>query len=84
MTRFIIPVLMFATAGYLQWYNGAHTDRKLLFPFLDGLAGYKGDLAAQATLSFQVLIGLATVLLLWAAFDWFRSMRQNPAPPAEG
>lgn len=83
MTRFIMPVLMYATAGYLQWYNAAHTDRKVLFPFLDGIPGYKGDLAAQATLSFQILIGLATLMLLWAGFDWLRSMRQNPGPPTE-
>jgi hypothetical protein len=78
MTRFIIPLLMFATAGYLRWYNGAHHDRKILFPFLDLLPSYQGKLLAQAELSFQLMVGLALLMLVWAAVEYLRAARRTP------
>jgi hypothetical protein len=80
MTRFIVPLLMYATAGYLHWYNAGHADRKILFPFLELVPALKGNIGQQATVSFTLLCALATAMLLWAAFDYFRALRRNPPP----
>jgi hypothetical protein len=78
MTRFIVPILMYGTAGYLYWYNANHHDRKVLFPFLDWVPAYKGNIEVQATASFAILCAIATAMLAWAMVDYVRALRRNP------
>lgn len=74
MSRYLVPLIFFAAAGYIWHYNGTHADSYLLVPFLDALGG----LETQAEWSWRIMAGIGGVLLLYALGQDL--MRRSPEP----
>lgn len=83
--RFLTPVLFFAAAGYVQWFNTSHTDEVLMFPFIDVLyPDAAGDPHAMGEASAVLLAAIGMVSLLWhisASWRYRRHLKRNIEKP---
>jgi hypothetical protein len=76
--RWLWPVLMFAIAGWVAFYNSSHTDRKLLFPFVDAIfPDLAGDPAAMGERSVLLLLGVAGVVTLLTFIEQLRAIARR-------
>jgi hypothetical protein len=86
--RWLWPILMFAIAGWAAWYNSAHTDRQLMFPFVDSLfPELAHDPIAMGTRSVYLLLGLAAVVTLGTMVEQLRAIvrrRERDEEQGEG
>lgn len=74
--RAFSPVLFFAAAAGVFWYNGQHTDRALVLPFMDVIdPGAASDPVRQGQLTVQILVGVGVVLAWRAIFAHWRAGR---------
>ena len=63
--RYITPILLIGASVAVHLYNAEHTDRVLLFPFIDVIVpATKGDLLAQGQASVYFLAGVGGLLLV--------------------
>ncbi len=80
MTRFVGPFLFLAASGWVFQHNREEHGSVLILPFLDVIPGYAGDLAAQGQLTWQILVGVGTVWLLWR---FVGQLRESPSTEEE-
>lgn len=64
MLKYTVPVLLFAAAGFVWYYNQNHTDSVMLLPFLDALPNLRGNLAEQAAWSWRLIAGVGLLVLV--------------------
>lgn len=63
--RFLTPILFFAAAAYVSWYNQNHVDRLILAYVFDILVpSSKGDPFTQGRLTVYALGGAGLVFLI--------------------
>ena len=73
--RWLWPILMFAITGWVYWYNGTHTDRQLMFPFVDVLFPELGDdPVAMGRRSVEILVGVSAGVTLLTVVDQIRAI----------
>jgi hypothetical protein len=73
MVRWLLPFLFAGTALYVGSYNQTHTDRVLLFPFVEAIfPSTTNDPRAQGERSVQLLWGVAGLTLVLAVVDTIR------------
>lgn len=82
--RYFVPVVFFAAAAYVWWFNDTHTNEWLLVPFLDAIDSLRGDRDAQALWSWRILAGLGVLLLVWTIFGDLRSKNQRSKKKSSG
>lgn len=64
MLKYTVPVLLFAAAGFVWYYNQNHADSFMLLPFLDAVPSLRGSLAAQAAWSWRIIGGVGLLVLI--------------------
>ncbi len=64
MSRFLVPLIFFAAAGFVWHYNGTHENGYLLLPFLEVVPDFAGDYEAQAAWSWRVIAGIGVTDLV--------------------
>ena len=74
--RYLFPVLCFALAGFVWYYNSTHTDSYLLFPFLDAVPPLRGDLDAQSTWSSILFASIGAIALIGTVIG---DLRRRPS-----
>lgn len=73
--RWLWPLLMFAITGWVWYYNQSHTDRQVLFPFVDEIFPELGDdPIAMGRRSFELLLGLSVGVTLFTFVDQLRAI----------
>lgn len=79
--RFLTPVLFFAAAGYVHWFNTSQSQEVLQFPFIDILyPASAGDHVMQGKASVVLLAAVGLLSLLWqisASWRYRRHLRRN-------
>ena len=73
--RYLVPLLLVATAGFVWNYNETHTSSYMLLPLLDSIPSLRGDLEAQAAWSWKFIGGLGVLVLL---FNLATTRRRTP------
>lgn len=65
MQRFITPLLFFAVAAGVHWYNGQDNGQIMAFPFIELLIPEaKEDLAVRGRVSVWILLGVGSLMTL--------------------
>jgi hypothetical protein len=78
--RWITPVVLFASAGFVLWRNQPGSHQVVLFPFMDVIAPWTaGDLTAQGHASAGLLAALGAVTLVIAVVQTLRD-RSTTSP----
>jgi hypothetical protein len=81
--RYLVPVILFAAAGFVWHYNATHDDSYLLFPFLDLVPALADDLDAQAEWSWRVMAGIGVLSLLLTIGGDLRRRSKRPKSEQE-
>lgn len=76
MYRWLPPLLLFAVAAYVWNYNNVHTGSALVFPLLDLIPRFAGDIPAQVDASWKVFVGFGVVVALTSLWDQIRAGRR--------
>jgi hypothetical protein len=72
--RWLWPILMFAITGWVAWYNDAHADRQVMFPFVDVLfPELRDDPHAMGRRSVEILFALAVGSTLFTLVEQVRA-----------
>jgi len=64
MVKYLVPLFLFAVAGFVWHYNQTHTGSFMLLPLIDGIPSLRGDLPAQATWSWRIIAGIGILVLV--------------------
>ena len=76
MLRYVWPLLFFGAAGWVWQYNGSHSDRKVVFPFVDVIVpSAAGDPQRMGEISAYIVAGLGVILLGFTILDHVRARR---------
>ena len=62
--RYLVPLLLFAVAGFVWHYNATNEDSWLLFPLLDLIPPLAGDRDLQAEWSWRIFAGLGALAVI--------------------
>ncbi|MFT4978733.1 MAG: hypothetical protein ACI8S6_004643 [Myxococcota bacterium] len=85
--RFLTPILFFAAAGYVYWYNGSQGEAVLMFPpfIIEVLyPDAAGDPHAMGEASVVLLVAMGLLTLLWnlsASWRYRRHLKRNIEQP---
>jgi len=83
--RFLTPLLFFAAAGYVFWYNDNHTGSVMMFPFMDVLfPSDAGKPHAQGENTVVLLGAIGLLSLLWqlsVSWRYRQHLRGKLKPP---
>jgi hypothetical protein len=74
--RFVAPIILYASAAFVFWYNGRGGDDVLIFPFITAIwpaAAGNPQKLSQGTIA--LISGVATLLLVK---DLILSLRRKP------
>jgi hypothetical protein len=79
--RLYAPILMIAVGVFVWRHNDPAGPNHLIFPGMDYLPGFAGDVVKQGQLTWQILVGVGSVWLTKRLIDWARA--RKPAPVDE-
>jgi len=78
MLRYVWPLIFFGVAGWVWQYNHSHTDRKILFPFVDAIVpSTAGDPAAMGEVSVYLIVVCAVLVTVSTVVGHVRDRRRQ-------
>lgn len=81
MNRIYLPLFFAICAGVVWYFNGHHTEMKLVFPLVPLVPGYASSPSAQGDLTWQLFAGLSGLSAVVNLIRWL-SDPKRPVPPS--